>query len=138
MLPVCRELGICFVCYSPLGRGALTGHFRDVNTLEQDDARRDHPRFMGENYEKNLLLVSRVEKIAKEKGCQASQLALAWLLAQGNDIVPIPGMKKVSYLEENIKSLDLKLTAEDLRKLNEAAPYGTVAGAPYPTYPGRE
>jgi aryl-alcohol dehydrogenase-like predicted oxidoreductase len=132
ILPVCRELGIGFVCYSPLGRGALTGQIKDVESLEQDDARRSHPRFVGENFRKNLRLVAGIEALAREKGCRPAQLALAWLLARGNDIVPIPGAKKIKHLEENIGSLDIKLTAADRRKIDQAAPIGSVAGAPYP------
>jgi aryl-alcohol dehydrogenase-like predicted oxidoreductase len=135
VLPVCRELGIGFVCYSPLGRGALTGQIKNVETLDRDDARRSHPRYVGENFKKNLRLVASLEKIAGEKGCRPSQLALAWLLARGKDIVPIPGAKKIIHLEENLGALDIKLTAADLRKIDSAAPLGSVAGAPYP---GRE
>ena len=132
VIPICRELGIGFVCYSPLGRGALTGRIKDIETLDKDDARRAHPRFMGENFRKNLLLVNKIEELAEEKGCPPSQLALAWLLAQGEDIVPIPGTKKVKYLEENVGALKVKLTADDLARIDRAAPVGTVAGAPYP------
>jgi aryl-alcohol dehydrogenase-like predicted oxidoreductase len=132
VLPVCRELGMGFVCYSPLGRGVLTGKIKNVESLEPDDARHTHPRFEGKNFKKNLRLVARLEKIAREKGCRPSQLALAWLLAQGEDIVPIPGAKKIGHLEENLGALDVKLTAGDLSEINEAAPRGIVAGAPYP------
>jgi len=132
VIPVCRELGIGFVCYSPLGRGALTGHIKRVENLDQDDARRSHPRFQGDNFQKNLLLVKRIEEIAKEKGCRPSQLALAWLLAQGEDIVPIPGMKTVKHLKENIGALKVKLTADDLVRIDKAVPRGAVSGAPYP------
>jgi aryl-alcohol dehydrogenase-like predicted oxidoreductase len=132
VIPVCRELGIGFVCYSPLGRGALTGRIKDVETLDRDDARRIHPRFAGENFQKNLLLVNRIEELAREKGCRPSQLALAWLLAQGEDIVPIPGTKTLKYLEENIGALKVRLTAGDLARIDKAAPAGTVEGAPYP------
>ena len=132
VIPICRELGIGFVCYSPLGRGALTGRIKDIEILDKDDARRAHPRFMGENFRKNLLLVNKIEELAEEKGCPPSQLALAWLLEQGEDIVPIPGTKKVKYLEENVGALKVKLTADDLARIDRAAPAGTVVGAPYP------
>ena len=132
VIPLCRELGIGFVCYSPLGRGVLTGRIKDVEALDKDDARRIHPRFLGENFQKNLLLVNRIEELAREKGCSPAQLSLAWLLAQGEDIVPIPGTKTLKYLEENVDALNIHLTTEDLARINEAAPAGTVAGAPYP------
>jgi aryl-alcohol dehydrogenase-like predicted oxidoreductase len=132
VIPVCRELGIDFVCYSPLGRGALTGHIKSVENLDKDDARRSHPRFQGEHFRKNLLLIERIEEIASEKGCRPSQLALAWLLAQGKDVVPIPGMKTIKHLEENIGALKVKITAEDLVRIDRAVPRGIVAGAPYP------
>ena len=132
VLPVCRELGIGFVCYSPLGRGALTGQIKNVENLEPDDARRSHPRFVGENFQKNLRLVAEIETMAAARNWRPSQLALAWLLAQGSDIVPIPGVKKIAHLEENLRALEIKLTAADLLKINQAAPLGTVAGAPYP------
>jgi aryl-alcohol dehydrogenase-like predicted oxidoreductase len=132
VIPVCRELGIGFVSYSPLGRGALTGYIKQVENLDEDDARRSHPRFLGENFQKNLLLINRIEELAKEKGCRPSQLALAWLLAQGKDIVPIPGTKTLKHLEENLGALTVKLTAEDLSRIDKDAPVGIVAGAPYP------
>ena len=132
VIPVCRELGIGFVSYSPLGRGALTGHIKQVENLDKDDARRSHPRFLGENFQKNLLLVNKIEELAEEKGCRPSQLALAWLLAQGKDIVPIPGTKTLKHLEENLGALTVKLTAEDLARIDKDAPAGIVAGAPYP------
>jgi aryl-alcohol dehydrogenase-like predicted oxidoreductase len=132
VIPVCRELGIGFVCYSPLGRGALTGHIKDVEKLDQDDARRSHPRFQGENYKKNLLLVKKIEELAGEKDCGPSQLALAWLLAQGKDIVPIPGTRTLKHLKENLGALEVKLTSADLARLDKALPRGAVAGAPYP------
>src|SRR5437588_6945251 len=115
ILATCRELGIGFVAYSPLGRGFLTGRFQRFEDLPAEDYRRNTPRFQGENFQKNLDLVRRVEEIAKEKGCTASQLALAWVLAQGDDIVPIPGTKRRKYLEENVAALEVKLTAGDLR-----------------------
>jgi aryl-alcohol dehydrogenase-like predicted oxidoreductase len=132
VLAMCRELGIGFVAYSPLGRGFLTGKFKRFEDLSQDDYRRQSPRFQGENFRKNLDLVRRVEEIAKQKGCAPGQLALAWVLAQGEDIVPIPGTKHRQYLEENVGALDVKLTAEDLRRINEVAPRGTAAGLRYP------
>jgi aryl-alcohol dehydrogenase-like predicted oxidoreductase len=131
ILATCRELGIGFVAYSPLGRGFLTGQFRRFEDLAPDDYRRASPRFQGENFQKNLDLVRQVEELAKEKGCQPSQLALAWVLAQGDDIVPIPGTKRRKYLEENVAALDLKLTPEDLRRLAEAFPHGAASGQRY-------
>jgi aryl-alcohol dehydrogenase-like predicted oxidoreductase len=132
VLAACRELGIGFVAYSPLGRGFLTGKFTKFEDLPEDDYRRQSPRFQGENFKKNLDLVRRVGEIATQKRCQPSQLALAWVLAQGEDIVPIPGTKHRNYLEENVKALDVKLTADDLRRINEVAPAGTAAGLRYP------
>jgi aryl-alcohol dehydrogenase-like predicted oxidoreductase len=132
ILPTCRELGIGFVAYSPLGRGFLTGQIRRFEDLAADDVRRTHPRFQGENFQKNLDLVARVQAIAAEKGCTPGQLALAWLLAQGDDIVPIPGTKRRTYLEENVGALDVTLSAEDLARIDEAAPHGATAGTRYP------
>jgi aryl-alcohol dehydrogenase-like predicted oxidoreductase len=132
VLPICRELEIGFVCYSPLGRGALTGHIKRVENLDKDDARRSHPRFQGENFQKNLLLVQRIEELAKEKGCQPSQLALAWLLSKGEDIVPIPGMKTIKHLKENIGAPKVKLAADDIARIEKALPTGAVAGASHP------
>jgi aryl-alcohol dehydrogenase-like predicted oxidoreductase len=134
ILKACRELGIGLVAYSPLGRGFLTGRFRKFDDLPEGDYRRNSPRFQGENFEKNLDLVTRVEQIAREKGCTPAQLALAWVLAQGDDIVPIPGTKHVRLLEENVAALDVKLTAEDLNRINEVAPPGVAAGARYPEF----
>ncbi len=134
ILATCRELGIGFVAYSPLGRGFLTGQFRKFEDLPADDYRRFSPRFQGENFQKNLDLVKKVEEIAREKGCRPSQLALAWVLAQGNDIVPIPGTKRRKYLEENAAAADLKLTEHDLRRLNEVFPSGAAAGQRYPEH----
>ena len=131
ILATCRELGIGFVAYSPLGRGFLTGQFKRFEDLAPDDYRRTSPRFQGENFQKNLDLVRQVEEIAQEKGCTASQLALAWVLAQGDDIVPIPGTKRRKYLEENVAALDLKLTPEDLHRLEEAFPHGAASGQRY-------
>ena len=132
ILPTCRDLGIGFVAYSPLGRGFLTGQFRRFDDLPADDYRRNSPRFQGENFQKNLDLVRRVEEIAREKGCKPSQLALAWELAQGRDIVPIPGTKRRTYLEENVGALDVTLTADDLRRIDQVFPTGAAAGLRYP------
>jgi len=134
ILATCRELGIGFVAYSPLGRGFLTGQFRRFEDLPADDYRRLSPRFQGENLQKNLDLVRRVEEIAKEKGCRPSQLALAWVLAQGNDIVPIPGTKRRKYLEENVAASGVELTKEDLRRIEEVFPPEAAAGARYPQH----
>ncbi|MEO8088900.1 MAG: aldo/keto reductase [Gemmatimonadales bacterium] len=131
VLPLCRELGIGFVAYSPLGRGFLTGRFRTFEDLPEGDYRRNSPRFQGENFQKNLDLVGRVEEIAKRKPCTPAQLALAWLLAQGDDIVPIPGTKQRRYLEENLRSLEVELTPPDLEEIEEMAPKGAAAGDRY-------
>jgi aryl-alcohol dehydrogenase-like predicted oxidoreductase len=131
VLPTVRELGIGYVAYSPLGRGFLSGRFKSPEDFPEDDFRRFHPRFQGENFEKNIQLVREVEKMAAEKGCTAAQLALAWVLAQGDDIVPIPGTKHVRYLDENIGALDVKLTSEDLKRLDEILPPGAAAGERY-------
>jgi aryl-alcohol dehydrogenase-like predicted oxidoreductase len=132
ILPTVRELGIGFVPYSPLGRGFLTGRFRRLEDLPADDYRRNQPRFQGENFDRNLELVRHIEALAGEKGCTPSQLALAWVLAQGDDMVPIPGTKRVRYLEENLAALDVTLSAEDLRRIDEIAPVGVAAGTRYP------
>jgi len=134
ILPTCRELGVGFVAYSPLGRGFLTGQFKTFEDLAADDYRRFSPRFQGENFQKNLDLVKEVEEMARAKKCQPSQLALAWVLAQGDDIVPIPGTKRRKYLEENAAAADLKLTAEDLRRLSEVFPSGAASGMRYPEH----
>jgi aryl-alcohol dehydrogenase-like predicted oxidoreductase len=134
ILPTCRELGIGFVAYSPLGRGFLTGQLTKFEDLEPDDYRRLSPRFQGDNFQKNLDLVKQVELMAREKGCQPSQLALAWVLAQGDDVVPIPGTKHRKYLEENIGALEIDLTIDDLRRLNEVFPTGAAAGQRYPEH----
>jgi aryl-alcohol dehydrogenase-like predicted oxidoreductase len=134
ILSVCRDLGVGFVAYSPLGRGFLTGQFQKFEDLPADDYRRNTPRFQGENFQKNLDLVKRVEEIAKEKGCKPSQLALAWVLAQGNDMVPIPGTKRRKYLEENVGALAVKLTKEDLRRIDEVFPPEAAAGQRYPEH----
>ncbi len=132
VLPTVRELGIGFVAYSPLGRGFLSGAITKPEDLEEGDFRRHNPRFQGENFDKNLQLVDRVREIAAEKDAEPSQLALAWLLAQGDDIVPIPGTKRVKYLEENAAAADLELTGDDLARIDEAAPAGATAGERYP------
>jgi len=132
ILPTVRELGIGFVAYSPLGRGFLSGEIKSVDDLPEDDFRRRGPRFQGENFQHNLDLVAQVEEIAAEKGVTPSQLALAWALAQGDDVVPIPGTKRVRYLEENAAAADLSLGAEDLARLEEAFPKGATAGDRYP------
>jgi aryl-alcohol dehydrogenase-like predicted oxidoreductase len=134
VLPICRELAIGFVAYSPLGRGFLTGQFKTFDDLAADDYRRNSPRFQGDNFQKNLDLVRRVEEMAKQKGCKPSQLALAWVLAQGDDIVPIPGTKRRKYLEENVGALNLQLTPEDLRRIDEVFPRDATAGARYPEH----
>lgn len=131
ILPVCRELGIGFVPYSPLGRGFLTGQFQKFEDLAEDDYRRNSPRFQGDNFIKNLELAERIKKIASEKGCKPSQLALAWLLAQGEDIVPIPGTKRRAYLEENIGASEIRLSPEDLARIEETAPKGVAFGGRY-------
>jgi aryl-alcohol dehydrogenase-like predicted oxidoreductase len=131
ILPTVRELGIGFVPYSPLGRGFLSGRFRTPDDFPEDDFRRHHPRFQGENFERNLVLVDRVRAIAEEKGVTPGQLALAWVLHQGDDLVPIPGTKRVRYLEENVAAADIALSEEDLRRLDEAAPVGATAGDRY-------
>jgi aryl-alcohol dehydrogenase-like predicted oxidoreductase len=134
ILATTRELGIAFVAYSPLGRGFLTGQIKRFEDFAPDDYRRNSPRFQGENFQKNLDLVRRVEAIAKKKKCTPGQLALAWLLAQGQDIIPIPGTKRRHYLEENAAALKVKLTGEDLSRIDEVAPRGAAAGLRYPEY----
>jgi aryl-alcohol dehydrogenase-like predicted oxidoreductase len=131
VLSTCRQLGIAFVAYSPLGRGFLTGRFQKFEDLPRDDYRRKSPRFEGENFRKNLDLVRRVEEIAREKACTPGQLALAWLLARGQDIVPIPGTKRIKYLEENAGALRVELTPADLRRIDDAAPKGSTHGPRY-------
>lgn len=132
ILSTCRELGIGFVPYSPLGRGFLTGKIQKIDELAANDWRRQGPRFQGENLERNLAIVHRLQAIAQRKKCKPAQLALAWVLAQGDDIVPIPGTKRRVYLEENVASLQIELTAKDLEEFNQAAPAGKTAGARYP------
>ena len=131
LLPTLRELGIGLVAYSPLGRGFLAGRFKTLDDLAPDDWRRTSPRFQGENLEKNLALANRVHELAAEKNCTASQLALAWVLAQGADVVPIPGTSSVARLEENLAAADLRLTSADLARLDAIAPRGVAAGARY-------
>jgi aryl-alcohol dehydrogenase-like predicted oxidoreductase len=132
VLAACRELGVGFVAYSPLGRGFLTGRIRRADDLAPGDYRRSSPRFQGENLDRNLAIVARVEEIAREKGCTPAQLALAWVLARGEDIVPIPGTKRRRYLEENAGALAVTLGPDDLARLDEAAPPGAAAGTRYP------
>jgi aryl-alcohol dehydrogenase-like predicted oxidoreductase len=133
ILPTCRSLGIGFVPYSPLGRGFLTGRFKSLSDFADGDFRKsNHPRFQGENLQKNLQIVETIKKFAAEKKCAPSQLALAWCLAQGEDIVPIPGTKKLIYLQENVKAVDVHLTSEEVRKISEALPAGITSGERYP------
>lgn len=131
ILATCRELGIGFVAYAPLGRGFLTGQFKRFEDFAPDDYRRHSPRFQGDNFQKNLDLVKRIEEIADEKKCTTAQLALAWVLAQGDGVVPIFGTKRRPYLEENLRALDIELSAEELKRINEIAPRGAVAGERY-------
>ena len=131
IIPVCQELGITFVAYSPLGRGFLTGRFKKFEDLPPDDWRRSQPRFQGENFVRNLELVNRVEQIATKKGWKPAQLALAWVLAQSEGIVPIPGTTNRSHLEENLAAMELPLTLHELAQLNQAAPPGAAAGERY-------
>jgi len=131
ILPTCRELGIGFVAYSPLGRGFLTGRFRRVEDLPADDWRRNNPRFQGENFQRNLELVRRIEEMARAKACTPAQLALAWLLSRGNDIVPIPGTKQRARLEENVRALEIRLTSDELKRIDAVAPIGAAAGGRY-------
>ncbi len=132
VLAACRELGIGFVAYSPLGRGFLTGQIKRFEDLAEDDFRRHSPRFQGDNFRKNLDLVRKIEQMAAAQRCRPAQLALAWVLARGDDIVPIPGTKRRQYLEENAAALDMQLTPEDLRQIDEIAPRGVAAGLRYP------
>ncbi len=132
VLATVRELGIGFVAYAPLGRGFLSGEIRSVDSLAPDDSRRNQPRFQGANLVRNLELVDRVRALAADKGVTATQLALAWVLAQGEDVVPIPGTRQVRYLEENVAAAGIELTAEDLARIDEAAPAGGTAGDRYP------
>ncbi len=131
LLPTCRDLDIAFVAYSPLGRGFLTGQFKKFDDLPADDRRRDFPRFQGANFQKNIDLVKRIEEMAKAKGCTAGQLALAWVLAQGTDIIPIPGTKRVKYLEENMAAANVKLTPAELKQIDSILPPGAAVGDRY-------
>lgn len=132
LLQTCRELGVAFVAYSPLGRGFLTGQFKSFDDFAPDDYRRHSPRFQGANFEKNLQLVQKIEGLAQQKGCTAAQLALAWVLAQGEGIFPIPGTKRIKYLEENIAAINIALTPAELQEINDIAPKGAAAGMRYP------
>lgn len=131
ILPACKELGVGFVAYSPLGRGFLTGQIRRFEDLAADDYRRNSPRFMGDNFAKNLQLVEKIREIAQEKGCLASQLAIAWLLAKDPAIVPIPGTKRRTYLEENVEAVSISLTGDDLARIDAVAPIGAAIGDRY-------
>jgi len=131
LLATVRDLGITFVAYSPLGRGFLTGQIKSPNDFAEDDWRRTNPRFQGENFERNLALVAEIQKLAEAKGCTASQLALAWVLARGKDVVPIPGTKRRKYLEENVEALNVTLSAEEMRQIDQVLPAGAAAGERY-------
>jgi len=131
VLETCRELGVALVAFSPLGRGFLTGKIRKPEDLTEGDSRRTYPRFQGENFRRNLKLVDQIERVAAEKSCTAAQLALAWLLAQGEDVLPIPATRSTQRLEENLRAVDVQLTAEDLTRINEIAPPGVATGARY-------
>lgn len=132
VLQTCKELGIAFVPYSPLGRGFLTGQYKKFEDFDQDDYRRNSPRFQGENFQKNLDLVKKIEEMAAQKGCTAAQLALAWVMAQEDNIFPIPGTKHIKYLDENIGAVNVQLTQEDLDEIEKIAPKGVAAGTRYP------
>lgn len=132
IIPACKELGIAFVAYSPLGRGFLTSQIKKFQDLEEYDYRRFSPRFMGDNFEKNIELVKKIESIAREKNCTPAQLALAWVMAQGDHIFPIPGTKKVKYLEENVKAVDVHLSQKDLEQIEDIFPKDAAAGTRYP------
>ena len=134
ILPTCRELGVGFVAYSPLGRGFLTGQFKTFDDLPAEDYRRSSPRFQEENFQRNLNLVKKAQEMAEEKRCKPSQLALAWVLAQGGDIVPITGTKRRRYLEENVGALEVELGPDELRRLSEVFPFGAAAGERYPEH----
>src|SRR5690606_28855591 len=131
VLPTVRELGIGFVAYSPLGRGFLAGRFKSVDDMAPDDRRRKSPRFQGENFAKNLTLVDKVNELARAKRCTAAQLALAWVLAQGEDIVPIPGTSSITRLEENVRAVAVRLSPEELARLDAIAPKGAAVGDRY-------
>src|SRR4051794_35833678 len=132
VLPAVGELGIGFVAYSPLGRGFLAGQFKTIDDLPADDYRRNAPRFQGENFRKNLELVEKIEEMAAAKGCTPGQLALAWVLAQGDDVVPIPGTKRVRYLDDNLGAVNVRLSREELAQIDAVFPAGAAAGARYP------
>jgi aryl-alcohol dehydrogenase-like predicted oxidoreductase len=132
ILPVCRDLGIGFVAYSPLGRGFFTGRFRSQEDLKEGDYRKNHPRFQDENLARNLELLRKLEELAARKKCTPAQLALAWLLAQGDDVVPIPGTKKIRYLEENVRAFDMTLAANEVHEISAAIPGGAASGLRYP------
>ncbi|MEP7131412.1 MAG: aldo/keto reductase [Sphingomicrobium sp.] len=131
VLPTVRELGIGYVAYSPLGRGFLTGQIKSPDDFAEDDFRKNHPRFQGENFEKNIQLVREVEAMARDKGCTTAQLALAWVLAKGDDVVPIPGTRHVNYLDDNIRALEVKLSEDEVKRLDEILPPGAAAGDRY-------
>ena len=131
-LAVCRELGIAFLTYSPLGRGFLTGQFHKLEDIPEGDRRRDHPRFQEGNFEKNVEFVKKIEAIAAEKQCTPSQLVLAWLLAQGPEVIPIPGTKRKSRVDENVGALEVPLDPSDVQRISEAVPVGAAAGLRYP------
>lgn len=131
IIPACRELGVAFVAYSPLGRGFLTGRFRRPSDLPEDDYRRHHPRFQEENFTANMKLTALVEEVARAKGCTAAQVALAWVLSRGEDVIPIPGTKKRAYLEQNVKALEVALTADEIARLDEGCAPGATAGPRY-------
>jgi aryl-alcohol dehydrogenase-like predicted oxidoreductase len=132
LLPLCREMGITFVAYSPLGRGFLTGQIRSLDDLAPDDWRRHNPRFQAENFQKNLDLVADIERLAKDKGVKPSQLALAWVLAKGEEVVPIPGTKRIQYLEENAAAATIQLSDREMKALDAALPPGAADGTRYP------
>jgi aryl-alcohol dehydrogenase-like predicted oxidoreductase len=132
LLETCRELGVAIVAYSPLGRGFISGHFRSPDDFDADDIRRTLPRFSAENFPKNLKLVDQIVELAKKKGCTSGQLTLAWLMAQGSDIIPIPGTKKLKYFEDNMGALDVKLTEKDILEIRKAIMATEVSGNRYP------
>jgi aryl-alcohol dehydrogenase-like predicted oxidoreductase len=134
ILPTCRELGTGFVAYSPLGRGFLTGAFDSADDLDEDDQRRNHPRFQSENFDHNRTMVRAVEELAGEKGVSPSQLALAWVLAQGGDVVPIPGTRRIAHLEQNVSATEIRLTDEEVTRLSDLFPVGATAGLRYPAH----
>lgn len=133
LLKTCRELGVAVIAYSPLGRGFLTGQYKSADDFEEGDFRRISPRFSKENFPKNLKLVDGIGALAKKKGCTAGQLTLAWLMAQGDDIIPIPGTKKIKYLEENMEALNVKLTSEEVKEVRDLVEAAEVSGDRYPS-----